>query len=52
MKEQFSELKSKLVFFSKDKNEKYALDYFDFISWAESKIENKSFVQVVKEKMQ
>jgi hypothetical protein len=34
-----------------DPYEKNAFIYFDFISWAESKIHNKSFEQIVKEKV-
>lgn len=33
-----------------DPYEKVALEYFDFISWLDSKIENKRFDQVIKEK--
>ena len=46
----FKELKIELEEITKDPFEKKALEYFDFISWLESKIENKSFAEIVKEK--
>ncbi len=48
----FNELKAELVEITSDPFEKKALEYFDFISWLESKIENRSFAEVVKEKTQ
>jgi hypothetical protein len=50
MREQYSQLRSGLQALAKDPYEKYALDYFDFISWAESKVLDKPFAQVVREK--
>jgi len=46
----FKELKQELEEIIKDPFERKALEYFDFISWLESKIENKSFAEIVKEK--
>ena len=46
----FKELKIELKEIYKDPFEKGALEYFDIISWLESKIENKSFAEIVKEK--
>ncbi|MBA3706053.1 MAG: hypothetical protein H0W84_09185 [Bacteroidetes bacterium] len=46
----FSELKKELILISKKPAESYGLEYFDFISWLESKIENRSFAEIVKEK--
>ena len=48
----FKELKVQLEKISKDPFEREALDYFDFISWLESKIENRSFAEIVKEKVE
>jgi hypothetical protein len=47
----FSELKIKLEQLMLDPLEKKALEYFDFISWIESKIRRKDFKAVVREKM-
>ena len=46
----FNELKSELEKITKDPFEKKALEYFDFISWLESKIESKPFAEIIKEK--
>ena len=46
----FSELKEELISMSKKPFESYGLEYFDFISWLESKIENRPFAEIVKEK--
>ncbi|MBI2271464.1 MAG: hypothetical protein HYU69_14060 [Bacteroidetes bacterium] len=46
----FRQLKNKITPLSKDQYEKNALSYFDIISWLESKIENRSFAEVVKER--
>jgi hypothetical protein len=46
----FIELKAKLEQLMKDPLERKALEYFDFISWVESKISRKDFKTVVKEK--
>jgi hypothetical protein len=43
----FSELKDKIINITRDPHERIALDYFDFISWLESKIEGKRFSEVV-----
>ncbi|MBI2271893.1 MAG: hypothetical protein HYU69_16245 [Bacteroidetes bacterium] len=48
--EAFKELCEELLKLSKNPFEKRALEYFDFISWLESKIENRSFAEVVREK--
>ena len=47
----FKELKIELEAIAKDPFEKKALEYFDFISWLESKIGNRPFAEIVKEKM-
>jgi hypothetical protein len=44
----FAELKEKMFILKKNKYEKQAFAYFDFISWLESKIEKRSFSEVVK----
>ena len=49
-KSAFIELKGNLEKQLKDPLEKKALDYFDFISWIESKINKKDFKQLAKEK--
>ena len=46
----FKELETELKKLSKDPFERKALDYFDFISWLKSKIENRPFVEIVREK--
>ena len=46
----FKKLKIDMEQITKDPFEKKALEYFDFISWLESKIENKSFAEIVREK--
>ena len=46
----FKELKMELGAITKDPFEKKALEYFDFISWLESKIGNRPFAEIVKEK--
>lgn len=46
----FKGLKEELVEIIKDPFEKKALEYFDFISWLESKIENRPFAEIVREK--
>jgi hypothetical protein len=50
MAQPFSLLKEKLELLSKDPYEKQALSYFDFISWLESKIEKRSFEEVMRRK--
>ena len=46
----FRKLKTELEEIVKDPFEKRALEYFDFISWLESKIDNRPFAEVVREK--
>lgn len=46
----YKELKSELEMLKKDSFEKTAFEYFDFISWAESKITGKPFREIMKEK--
>ncbi|MGQ0826763.1 MAG: hypothetical protein ACT4ON_00055 [Bacteroidota bacterium] len=48
----FSALRDKLIDLSKDTYEKKALEYFDYISWLESKINDRSFAEIVKQKAQ
>jgi len=43
----FKGLKDELLIIIKNPFEKKALDYFDFISWLDSKIENKKFAEIV-----
>ena len=50
LKEEFIRLKNELVRITKNPAEKQALEYFDLISWLESKIQNRSFAEVVREK--
>jgi hypothetical protein len=50
LKENFMELYRNLKEITKDPYEKIALEYFDLLSWLESKIENKKFADVVKRK--
>ena len=46
----FEELKEKLLTLTTDLLEKIVLEYFDYISWLESKIKNRNFSDIVKEK--
>ena len=46
----FIELKEELVQLFKDPQEARVLLFFDFISWLESKIENRPFAEIVREK--
>ncbi len=46
----FKELKTEFEEITKDAFEKKALEYFDFISWLESKIEGRPFAEIVKKK--
>jgi tetratricopeptide (TPR) repeat protein len=46
----YQELKIELNGLANDPFERRAFDYFDFLSWAESKISNKPFAQIVQEK--
>ncbi|TAL60930.1 MAG: hypothetical protein EPN85_06130 [Bacteroidetes bacterium] len=47
----FQKLKNELLPLEKDEYEKNAFEYFDYISWLESKIENKTFAEVVRRKI-
>ncbi len=47
----FRGLRDRLTAISRDSYEGKALNYFDFISWLESKIENRPFAEIVKEKI-
>ncbi len=49
-KKYFVEQKEKLLEILKDSSEKNLLIKFDYLSWLESKIENKPFPEVIKEK--
>ena len=46
----FQELRIKFIEFEKDPFEKNAMEHLDMISWLNSKIENRSFAEVVREK--
>ncbi len=46
----FKSLRTDLTRLSHDPFEKQALEYFDFISWLDSKIENRPFADIVREK--
>ncbi len=46
----FKELKTEMEEIMKDPYEKKSLEYFDFISWLESKIEKRPFAEIVREK--
>ena len=48
--EAFKKLKEQFVEFQKDNFEKAGMDIFDYISWLESKIENRPFAEIVREK--
>ncbi len=47
----FKELRKELEEIMKDPFETKVLDYFDFISWLESKIQNRPFADIIKEKL-
>lgn len=47
---EFHQLKEELDMISKDEFEKRAFDYFDIISWLESKLSKKKFADVVRER--
>ena len=49
-RESFLLFKEELLMLLNDPYEHRALEYFDFISWLESKIENRSFMEIIKEK--
>ena len=46
----FKKLRSELILLQKDKYESRAFEFFDFISWLESKIEKRPFAEIVREK--
>jgi hypothetical protein len=46
----FIELRKDFVELSEDPYEKKAFEYFDYISWLDSKIEKKPFEEIVKRK--
>lgn len=46
----FEKLKSEIESIAKDKNEKMPFEEFDYLSWIESKIENRSFAEIVRKK--
>ncbi len=48
----FKELQTELEEIMRDPFEAKVLDYFDFISWLESKIQKRPFADIVKEKVQ
>jgi len=52
LKKQFVLLKSQMLLLQKNKYEKRAFIYFDIISWLESKIENRTVQEIIKEKAQ
>jgi hypothetical protein len=50
MKPYFKKLRDEFIEIAKNPYEKNALGHFDFISWVESKVENKSFGEILKAK--
>jgi hypothetical protein len=50
--EAFIELRKEFVAIADDPYEKKAFEYFDYIAWLDSKIEKKSFEQIVQEKFE
>jgi len=48
--ESFRELREELIENSKNPNESGLLVYFDFVEWLQSKIENRSFAEILREK--
>ena len=47
----FSELKQQLLLLAQRPSEKQAFDYFDYLSWVESKIERKTFAEIIAKKL-
>ncbi len=47
----FKDLRDKLNEIMKDPFERKALEYFDFMSWLQSKVEDKSFLVIIKSKL-
>lgn len=52
LKKEFVNLRSKLLVLEKDQYERRAFLYLDIISWLESKIENRSVGDVIRDKLQ
>lgn len=50
LKKQFLALKNQMLLLEKNKYEKRAFMYFDIISWLESKVENRTVQEIIKEK--
>jgi len=48
LKEEFKKLKEEFETHAKDPSEKVMFQYFDFIAWVDSKINNESFAEAVK----
>ena len=48
--EVFKKLKTDILKISKNQFEAKIIDHFDFISWLESKIDNKPFIEILREK--
>ncbi|TAL60058.1 MAG: hypothetical protein EPN85_08150 [Bacteroidetes bacterium] len=46
----FQKLKKEIAPLAKDMYEKNVFDFFDYVSWLDSKIENRSFAEVVRQK--
>ncbi|MFB0924400.1 MAG: hypothetical protein QMB65_03810, partial [Vicingaceae bacterium] len=51
MQELFKDFKNELTEVLKDPYEQAANEYFDFISWLDARIENKTFAEVVRSKL-
>ncbi|MBA3706964.1 MAG: hypothetical protein H0W84_14000, partial [Bacteroidetes bacterium] len=51
LKEEFIRFREELLRLTKDPYEKEAFDFFDLIAWLESKIENRPFETIMKEKI-
>lgn len=47
LKDEFEKFRTELIELFKDPNEAQFLKYFDIISWVESKIEGRSFIEVI-----
>lgn len=50
LKEAFKNLRTELLKLNNDPFEKEVFEHFDFISWLDSKIENRNFAEIVREK--
>ena len=51
-KKHYKNFHDELIILSKDNFEKTVFEYFDFISWTKSKLENVPFRRIVEEKAQ